>query len=49
MLFRSLAPLTSFEIPLALFLITAAVSVWSAYNQEIAFGKFWLIVGGLGL
>lgn len=48
-LFGSLAPKTSFEIPLIIFLGTAAASVWSAYNQEIAFGKFWLIVGSVGL
>jgi O-antigen ligase len=48
-LYGSLAPLTTFEIPLLLFLITAAVSVWSAYNQEVASGKFWLIVGSVAL
>ncbi len=48
-LYRSLAPKTSFEIPLLIFLVTAAASVWSAYNQQVAFGKFWLIVGSIGL
>ncbi len=48
-IFGSLAPLTPFEIPLLIFIFTAAVSVWSAYDQEVAFGKFWLIIGSVAL
>ena len=48
-LFGTLGPKTSIEIPLLIFLGTAAASVWSAYDQEIAFGKFWLIVASAAL
>ncbi|MBN1657051.1 MAG: O-antigen ligase family protein [Anaerolineae bacterium] len=38
---------TCFETPLALFLLTAAVSVWAAYDRDAAWAKFWLIIGGV--
>lgn len=38
---------TCFDLPLACFLLTAAVSVWAAYDQGAAWAKFWLIVGGV--
>jgi hypothetical protein len=34
---------TVFDLPLALFLLTAAVGVWAAYNREAAWAKFWLM------
>jgi tetratricopeptide (TPR) repeat protein len=36
---------TRFDLPLAAFLVSAGVAAWVAYNQDIAWGKFWLIVG----
>ena len=36
---------TPFDLPLALFLATAGLGVWSAYDREAAWAKFWLIVG----
>jgi cytochrome c-type biogenesis protein CcmH/NrfG len=36
-----------FDLPLALFLLTAAVGVWAAYDREAAWAKFWLIVGAV--
>lgn len=38
---------TPFDVPLLLFLLTAGVSVWAAYDRETAWQKFWLIVGGI--
>ncbi len=38
---------TSFDIPLVIFLLTALVSVWAAYDREAAWLKFWLIIGGI--
>ena len=38
---------TRFELPLAIFLLTAAIGVWAAYSQEDARGKFWLLTGGI--
>jgi len=38
---------TAFDLPLLLFLATAAVSVWAAYDREAAWAKFWLIAGGV--
>ncbi|MFN2185509.1 MAG: O-antigen ligase family protein [Anaerolineae bacterium] len=38
---------TPFDFPLALFLLTAALGVWSAYNRDAAWSKFWLIVGAV--
>ena len=38
---------TPFDLPLLLFLLTAGVGVWSAYDRSAAWPKFWLIVCGL--
>lgn len=38
---------TPFDWPLLLFLITAVISVWAAYDQPFAWQKFWLIVGSI--
>jgi O-antigen ligase len=38
---------TIFDLPLVIFLIMAAVGIWAAYNREIAWAKFWLLIGGL--
>ena len=40
-------PLTGFEIPFLLFLLTAAAAVWSAPDREVAAAKFWLVVGAV--
>lgn len=37
------------DLPLAIFLLTAAVGVWAAYDQEAAWTKFWLILAGIRL
>lgn len=49
LVYGSLGPRTHFEIPLLLFLVSAGVAVWSAYNQTTAWSKFWLIVGGIAI
>jgi hypothetical protein len=36
---------TPFDLPLVLFVITAALGVWAAYDRDIAWSKFWLILG----
>ncbi len=41
---RRAAARTPFDSPLILFLLTAALAVWSAYDQETAWAKFWMIV-----
>ncbi|HUS94933.1 MAG TPA: O-antigen ligase family protein [Patescibacteria group bacterium] len=38
---------TAYDLPLVIFLLTALVSIWSAYDQEAAWAKFWLIVGAV--
>lgn len=40
---------TSFDLPIVLFLATAGVSVWSAFDKEAAWSKFWLIIGAVFL
>ena len=35
---------TPFDIPIAIFLITAGIGVWAAYQPAIALIKFWLIL-----
>ncbi len=40
---------TVFDLPLLLFLLSAAVGVWVAYDRTLAWAKFWWIVGGLAL
>jgi tetratricopeptide (TPR) repeat protein len=38
---------TPFDLPLLIFLITAGISVWTAYDLETAWAKFWVVVGGI--
>jgi tetratricopeptide (TPR) repeat protein len=38
---------TPFDAPLALFLVTAGLAVWSAYDRPAAWAKFWLVAGGI--
>ncbi len=38
---------TRFELPLAIFMLTAAIGVWAAYGREDASSKFWLLTGGV--
>jgi hypothetical protein len=38
---------TPFDLPLALFVLTAALAVWAAYDREAAWAKFCLIVGAV--
>ena len=38
---------TPFDLPLALFVLTAALAVWAAYDRDTAWAKFWLIVGAV--
>ena len=35
---------TFFVFPLALFVITAAIGVWAAYDHQAAWEKFWIII-----
>jgi hypothetical protein len=36
-----------FTPPLLLFVVTAALSVWAAYDRDTALAKFWPIIGGI--
>ena len=38
---------TAFDLPLLLFLASATLGIWTAYDKDAAWGKFWLIVGGI--
>ena len=38
---------TGFELPLLVFMLTAAVGVWASYDSGGAAAKFWLLVGGV--
>ncbi len=38
---------TSFDPPIILFLLTAAISVWSAFDKDAAWAKWWLICGAV--
>ena len=38
---------TPFDWPLLLFVATAGLSVWAAYDRPLAWAKFWPIVGGV--
>jgi hypothetical protein len=40
---------TVFDLPLAIFLVTAGVGVWAAYQREAAWAKFWIILGAVFL
>jgi putative inorganic carbon (HCO3(-)) transporter len=38
---------TAFDLPLALFIGTAMIGVWAAYNREAAWLKFWMLVAAM--
>jgi len=38
-----------FTLPLTLFLISAGISLWAAHDPALAWAKFWLIIGAMGL
>jgi hypothetical protein len=38
---------TALDIPIVLFLLTAGVGVWAAYDRTAAWSKFWLIAAGV--
>jgi O-antigen ligase len=38
---------TVFDLPLALFLLTASIGVWTAYQPEVAWAKFWIIIAAV--
>jgi len=40
---------TAFDIPIIIFLATALVGVWAAYNREAAWAMFWWIVSAVML
>jgi len=44
---RRLTRRTPFDVPIALFLLTAVVGVWVAFDREAAWARFWLILGGV--
>ncbi len=40
---------TGFELPLLLFVLSAALAVWAAFDRQEAWPKLWRIVGGVAL
>ena len=38
---------TSFDLPLVIFVLSAAVGIWAAYNRQAAWVKFWLLIGAV--
>ena len=44
---RRLTRRTLFDLPLALFLLTALIGIWAAFDRELAWGRFWMIVGAV--
>jgi hypothetical protein len=38
---------TALDIPIVIFLLTAGVGVWAAYDRSAAWNKFWLIAAGV--
>lgn len=38
---------TPFDWLILVFLLTAVVGVWAAYDQDAALGKFWILVGAI--
>ena len=40
---------SAFIVPLALIVITAGIGVWAAYDQQAAWGKFWIIIGAVAV
>jgi O-antigen ligase len=35
------------DLPLAIFVVTAGIGVWAAYNREAAWTKFWVIIAAI--
>lgn len=46
---RSPVRRTFFELPIIIFTLTAALGVWSAYDKQAAWEKFWILVAGIFL
>jgi O-antigen ligase len=40
---------SGYELPLLLFLLSAAVGIWAAFDRQAALAKFWRIAGGVSL
>ncbi len=40
---------SAFIVPMALIVITAGIGVWAAYDQQAAWGKFWIIIGAVAV
>lgn len=40
---------TAFDLPLGLFLVSAGLGLWTAYDQDAAWAKFWPIVIGVAV
>ncbi len=38
---------TPFDVPMALFVLTAAMGIWVAFDREAAWARFWIIVGAV--
>ena len=38
---------TIFDIPLGIFMVTAFIGVWAAYDQELAWTKFWILASAV--
>lgn len=38
---------SGFEIPILVFIVTAGVGVWAAYDREAAWEKFWIVAGAI--
>lgn len=38
---------TVFDLPIAVFLVTALLGAWMAYNLQESFAKFWLVLGSV--
>lgn len=38
---------TPFDLPLLLFVISGLISVWTAYDRDMAWAKFWMIAAGV--
>jgi O-antigen ligase len=39
---------TPFDLYILIFLITAGIGLWAAYNRDAAWLKFWVLIGGIG-
>ena len=38
---------TPFDLPIAIFLLTAGVGIWAAYLPEVAWTKFWFLIAAI--